>query len=273
MISDEALRRYRFGQFTDDDVTRSTGVSVRAWRELINIRAVRTETKKVGRGYIRLCDHVVLKRTALIGALNRTGLSLAVSGHIAYSLPFHTLLYEICDPCAILLDRSAALNARTGLPPRVEAPLVDWFSSDKPAETDPKNDWLLTIYERRFVGVIYSSDAEPIIFGDLRNNGTTFVAWWPHGRRTPPLGDLIERFIANSRLLAAVAAWENPTQWAKELNSLGYKYEKHNEDDDPLCAAARERTRNSVFTTNINVTLTVRKALRRVLGVEPACQF
>lgn len=42
MDSDEALRRYREDRFTDDDVTRCTGLTVRAWRELIKTRAVRT---------------------------------------------------------------------------------------------------------------------------------------------------------------------------------------------------------------------------------------
>jgi hypothetical protein len=101
MNVDETVRRYRMNLFTDEDVTRCTGLSVRGWRELIRTRAVRTVTEARGRGLVRLCDATVLKRAAVTAAINAAGLSLAVSAHIAYSLPLHTLLYEICDPCAI----------------------------------------------------------------------------------------------------------------------------------------------------------------------------
>ena len=270
IISDEALRRYRENQFTDEDITRSTGLSVRAWRELIKIRAVRTETEKLGRGYVRWCDQMVLKRSAVIGTLSRAGLSLAASGHTAFSLPFHTLLYEICDPCAILLDRSADVNPRTGLPPRIKKPMLDWFSPDKAAVPDSKHDWLLKIYEGRFVGVIYQPQDAPMIFGDLRDGGRRFVAWWPCSKHTPRLGRLVEEFAPGPRIQAAAAAWENPSKFSKELNEIGYAYERHDEDDDPLRMAAQACIRNLAFSATINVTLAIRKALRRVLGVDPA---
>jgi hypothetical protein len=54
MSLDDALRRYRKDRFTDLDVTRCTGLSVRAWRELIKLRAVRTVTEDRGRGRVRL---------------------------------------------------------------------------------------------------------------------------------------------------------------------------------------------------------------------------
>ena len=78
-----------------------TGLSVRAWRELIKIGAVRTITEDRGRGHVRLCDATTLKRAAVIAALNRAGFSLAVSGRIAYFLPIDELLYAIWDPCWI----------------------------------------------------------------------------------------------------------------------------------------------------------------------------
>src|SRR5438105_12645202 len=96
---DDALRRYRNGAFTDDDVTRCTGLSTRAWRELIKRRAVHTITQDRGRGHFRLCDATVFKRAAAIAALNQAGFSLPVSGGVAYFLPYHTLLYTVCDPC------------------------------------------------------------------------------------------------------------------------------------------------------------------------------
>ena len=271
VVLDEALRRYRIGRFTDDDVAYCADLSNRAWRELIKTRAVATVTESLGRGHVRLCDATVLKRAAAIAALNRAGFSLAVSGRIAYSLPFHTLLYEICDPWAILLQRSAGLDPQTGLPPRVKRPKADWFTVDRPAEAEPESDWLVKIYERRFVGVIYSAKEEPTIFGDLRKDGARFVAWWPFRRRGYRMGRVIDAFIQQlpPTTVKAVAEWESPTKWTKELKDLGYEYEKHDEDHDPLCIAAEASIRSPLFATTINITLAVRKALRRYLGIEP----
>ena len=272
MSLDEALRRYGNGRFTDDDVVRCTGLSVRAWRELIKLKAVRTDTESLGRGHVRVCDATVLKRAAVISALNRAGFSLAISGHIAYSLPSHTLLYDICDPWMILFQRSPDLDPEARLPPRVKRPKADWFSPDRPAEAEPESDWLVTIYERRFVGFIYGAKELPTIFGDLREGDASFVAWWPLRRRANRMGRVIDAFLQErARATAAfVEEWENPTKWPKELKSLGYRFEKHNEDHDPLCISAEASIRSPTYTTTVNVTLAIRKALRRYLGIEPA---
>jgi hypothetical protein len=272
MSMDKALRRYGNGRVTDDDVVRCTGLSVRAWRELIKNRAVATVTESLGRGYVRVCDQTVLKRAAVIGALNRAGFSLAVSGHIAYSLPDHTRLYEICDPWMILFQRSPDLDPHARLPPRVKKPKADWFVPQRPAEAEPENDWLVRVYERRFVGAIYGANEKPTIFGDLRDDGARFVAWWPVRRRASGLGRVIQAFLQElpPTTVDAIAAWENPTKWPKELKSLGYRFEKHNEDHDPLCIAAEASISSPLFTTTINVTLAIRKALRRYLGIQPA---
>ena len=271
MDFDEALRCYQINVFTDDDVTRCTGLSVRAWRELIKARTVRTVTEKRGRGHIRMCDATTLKRAAAIAALNRTGLSLAVSGQIAYSLPLHTALYEICDPCRILLNGSAKVDPQTGLPPRVQKPKADWFNPDKPATAEPESDWLIKIYEGRFVEAVYDLNEEPTVFGDLREDGASFVTWFPFRRRPQRMGRVIDEFLRGLRptILNSVAEWENPTRWAKELKLLGFQYEKHNTIDDPLCKAAKLSTGSPLFMTTINITLAIRKALRRYLGIEP----
>src|SRR3954470_22180253 len=101
---DDRLHRYASGLFTDQDVTSCTGLSVRSWRELIKMGAVRTATEKRGRGRVRCCDATTFKRAALIAVLNRTGLSLSVAGRVGYLLPLDTMLYSLCDPILILLD-------------------------------------------------------------------------------------------------------------------------------------------------------------------------
>jgi len=49
---------------------------------------------------------------------------------------------------------------------------------------------------------------------------------------------------------------------------LGYRFEIHDGDADALCVAAGSAVRSPIFRTTVDVTLAVRKALRRYLGVE-----
>jgi hypothetical protein len=271
MDFDDRLRLYKRDRFSDHDVTRCTDLSVRAWRELIKVRAVRTVTEDRGRGRVRLCDAVVFKRAALIAALNRAGLSLAVSGRVAYFLPLHTMLYTVCDPLTILFQPSAGVDPKTGLPPRYEQPKADWFDPDKPAQVDPETDWLIEIYEGRFVGAIYNAEDGPTIFGDLRHEGTSFVAWVPRRRQIQlsPAFEEIAHKVRSNNFIEAIADWEDPTKWPAELKSLGYIYEQHDTDGDSLRIDAAATTRGPLFKTTINASLAIRIALRRYLGGEP----
>jgi hypothetical protein len=274
MDIDEALRRYREDRFTDDDITRCTGLSVRAWRELIKLAAVRTVTERRGPGRIRLCDATTLKRAAVIAAINRTGLSLRASGWIAYSVPFHTILYEICDPCRILFQASTNAYPEAGLPPRVEHPRVDWFDPHKPAGTDPKGDWLIDVRDSRFVAVRYGAEDQPAMFGDLREHGARFVAWIPSHPRAQFMRSAIAQLAkdllpSDNTFVAFAVDYEDVARWSKELGLLGYEFEKH-DTNDPLRVTAQAIARSPLITTTINVSLAIRKALRRYLGIEPA---
>jgi hypothetical protein len=272
---ENALRRYHEDRFTDADVTRCTGLSVRAWRELIKHKAVRTVTEGRGPGQVRVCDATVLKRAAVISALNQAGLSLAVAGRIAYFLPFHTLLYTVCDPLVILLQRSDD-PSETGSPRRVQRPIVDWFDPDKPATANLATDWLIEIYDGRYVAAIYDCNAKngPVIFGDLRREGARFVAWFPLLRRNRitggAIGQMAVELLPYHRFADFVADREEPTKYREELKSLKYEYEAHATRTDPLCIEAKATARSPLFKTTINITLAVRRALRRYLGVDPA---
>jgi hypothetical protein len=61
-----------------------------------------------------------------------------------------------------------------------------------------------------------------------------------------------------------------PSAMVQRVKSLGYRYERHDEDRDPLCLIADASIRNPLFTTTVNVTLAIREALRRYLGITPA---
>jgi hypothetical protein len=271
MVSDAILRRYLQNQFTDDDIARCIGFSARAYRELIKRKAVRTVTERRGPGRVRICDRTNLKRIAVIAALNSAGQSLAVAGQVAFFTPLHTLLFEICDPAAILCRGLADIDPNSELPPRVKDPRFDWFDPDALAKAEPDSDWLIDIFDNRFVGIRYTAADESTIFGDLRDDGAQFVAWYPHRERACPSGSIIELAQElNPRAVEAGAAWHNPTRFARELKSIGYAFERHNHDGDPLCVAVETAMRSPLVKTTVNISLAVRKALRRYLGLDPA---
>ena len=268
MANDEALRRYRKGHFTDNDIVSGTGLTVRAWRELIKIGAVQTVTQGRGPGCVRLCDTTTFKRSAVIAAINSTGLSLATAGQIAYFLPFEEFLFAGWDPFPVLFLDLADDNPDTGLPPRRSPPRENWFDPDTPATADP-HDCLITIYEARFIGVTYKTagkpDPQPFIYADLRNQGKSLVLWLPfHGQR--PVFDPAQKGFVDS----PSAKWDPPSAWSDRLNPgfLNYRYEERAKDD-PLRLAAEATVRSPLFETTINITLAIRKALRRYLGIEP----
>ena len=202
----------------------------RAWRELIKLQAVRTNTEKRGRGRVRICDTTTFKRAALIAVLNQSGFSLAVAGRTAYLLPFDDMLYDVCDPNFILFDPTGDVDPQTGLLPRRQTPFADWFDPDKPAITDPDRDWLIEIYDGRFVADIIHGGAEPVLYGELRDEATQFVAWFP-----------FHQYISFGNEEARFAKWQ--VNWANKINLrfLNYKYERHDAIDDPLRIAAGRR--------------------------------
>jgi hypothetical protein len=213
----------------------------------------------------------VFKRAAVIAAINRAGFSLAVSGEIAYFMPFHTLLFTVCDPVTMLHERSADVSPEI-LFPRVDRPKVDWFDSTKPAKAEAGTDWMIGIYEGRFVGAIYGTTDRRVIFGDLRDQGASFVAWYPSHNRAQVAGTAIEELARGVapyyRFVDYVAEFEDPAKWGHLLDDLGYKFEKR-ESADPLRIVAEDIARSPLFTTKINVSLAIRRALRRYFGMEP----
>jgi len=62
---------------------------------------------------------------------------------------------------------------------------------------------------------------------------------------------------------------KDPSKWLKQLQGLGYRFKNHDGDAGALCVAAGSAIRSPIFRTTVDVTLAVRKALRRYLGIEP----
>ena len=159
----------------------------------------------------------------------------------------------------------------TGLPRRVQQPKTDWFDPDRPAQPEPEDDWLIEIFEARFVTVSFGLDDGLSVYGDLRDEGTTFVCWFPAHRLYGTATDEAASTGTSPVAYKSLAKWESPMDWADQLAArfLDYKFEDHSADDDPLATAAGVTLRSPIFKTSVNASLAVRKAVRRYLGIEP----
>jgi hypothetical protein len=259
---EQALARYRQNEFTDADVTACTGLSARSIRHLKKIGAVCTLSEDRGAGHIRRFDAKTFKRLALASTIHQSGWSLALAGQLAYLLPGDSLLYERHDPINVLFDTTLSVDSHGELPPRLEPPRFDWFDPDKPASLDPENDWLLEIFDGRFVALVFNRRRGPLFYGDLRKAGTAFVSWWPFQSHTSAV------FSTDADV---GPKWEDPRLAADRIDPrfLNYREERHDDDDDPLMLSARAAAERPVFKTSINITLAIRLALRRYLGLEP----
>jgi hypothetical protein len=162
----------------------------------------------------------------------------------------------------VLFDTTVSVDGGRELPPRLESPRFDWFDPAKPATADPDNDWLLEIYDGRFVALVFQRRRGRLIYGDLRRAGTEFVSWWPFQAQLidypPGNGDVAPK-------------WEGKRLSADRIDPkfLNYRYEDHVDDDDPLKRMGYAAAQRPILTITINMTLAIRLALRRYLGIEP----
>jgi hypothetical protein len=181
---------------------------------------------------------------------------------MAYLLPSDNLLYRTYDPINVLFDTTVSVDRGRELPPRPETPRYDWFDPDKPATADPEHDWLLEIYDGRFVAQVAQNRHVKSIYGDLRKAGTEFVSWWPFQAQ------LIDYPSGNGDV---APKWEGKRLSADRIDPkfLNYHYENHDSADDTLKQMAYAAAQRPIVTTTINITLAIRLALRRYLGIEP----
>ena len=126
------------------------------------------------------------------------------------------------------------------------------------------------IYDGRFIGVDYRTPREEdlkFVYADVRDAGTTLVLWLPFHARRPVFNLPLKQFVDSF-----AAKWEQPGAWSDRVNTkfLDYRHEDHSADDDPLRVLAEASAKTATFTISINLTLAVRKALRRYLALEPA---
>ena len=120
---------------------------------------------------------------------------------------------------------------------------------------------------------LYGATDNRVIFEISADQSARFVAWYPSHDKAKVTGTAIERLVRealpNHRFVDFVAEFEDPTKWTKQLDELGYEFAKRRVHNS-LRIAAEDIIRSPLFTTTINVSLAIRKALRRYLGMEAA---
>lgn len=268
----ERILSYAAGAFSDEDVTHATGLSVRAWRELIKLGAVKTITEGRGPGKVRLYDEGTLKRAAIIAALNDAGFSLAMSAKLAFFIPIDELFFTVFDPLVSLFKTWQPRDPDTGLWPSVDQVKYHGYDKGKQPQAT-KFDQTIAIYDGRFVGLV-SGPKHMFVYGELKEKGTRFVSWYPfHADFTITAAtDEIKEKLLPYEVGTPVPKWESPSPTSNRLDPdfLNYEFEEHDEESDPLRQLAEFTARNPVFVSRINVTLAMVRAIRRYLHLDDA---
>ncbi|TAN56092.1 MAG: hypothetical protein EPN26_04320 [Rhodospirillales bacterium] len=226
MNIDEALSWYAQDRFTAEDVTRATGLSERAQRELLKIGVLQAIPQAKTKA--RLLDSRMVKRAAVVAQFNRCGLSLSVAGQVVYAAPM------LEDFAADLDDPIDAF--------RKADPHGLYSPSNRPCKSEI--DYTIEIVNARYV---VDSSCDVIgVYGELTADGTEFL-WWKNS--VPYYGD--------------TPAWEHNRSMSPEL--LNFTLKEVNENDEE---EAQFYYRNSQTRISINVSLTLRIALRRLLYID-----
>lgn len=252
---ERALRRFRKDIFTDNDVSRCTGLSPRSVRELIKFGAVRTRSEDRGAGHIRTFDSTMFKRLAVISAVHEASFNLQVAGRVARVLPSADLLYRTHDPISALCETAGPGQDRD-YPPR--AVRAKWFKPDEPAAVDAEYDWLLEIFDRRFVALVAQGKRVRMVYGDLRNDGTKFVSW----------GSIHALSVSAATGDGRKPGTQGSTSDQVDARSVELGSEEREDPDEALVLEASAAKWRPISTMSINASLAIRLAVRRYLDIE-----
>jgi hypothetical protein len=268
MTLDDALIYYRKGHFTAEDVTRATGLSERAQRELLKIGVLQAVPQ--AKTKTRLLDDRMVKRAAIIAPLNQHGLSLKVAGKIVYaSMMPEDFMFDVIDPIQQLFEVSGDWDPITKLPPKRPVPEKygerdqwgwinhGWFDPKNPVQAE-EFDHHIEITNGRYVSV-YSGGEGPIMTGELTADQTDIVVWW--GSVWDELIEPIEETPEN-----AWAKGHFHSRYALSPDLRKYQWKKPTDDER---ARALFAWKNPISKLRVNADLTLRSAMRRLLYIDP----
>lgn len=248
---DEALRWYWQNRFSADDVTRATGLTERAQRELLKAGVIQAIPQ--ARTKARLLDSKMVKRIAVIAPLNSCGLSLVVSGQIVFAAPmFEDMLFKfLYDPIVALLEGER--DPVTFMPLERRKDCRD-FDPAVPAAADPEHDWTIDILNNRYVAV--GSGPVSVVFGEISSDKTHFSLW------KKAVDGLIQNYGTPEEKFTP--RYEYDKSMSSDILNFHIKDTTEEEEEKAKLASV-----NSVTKISVNVSLSLKIAMRRLLYIDP----
>lgn len=241
----EILRWYWEGRFTAEDVTRATGLTERAQRELLKVGVIQPIPQAKTKA--RLLNARMLKRVAIIAPLNACGFSLAVAGQIVYAAPFvDDHLFELIDPIG-------DFEGANPYDPATKFPLeMRDFAPEKPPVAELEWDWSIEVLNGRYVAV--QAKDGPDVFGELSPDKTAFY-WWSHCT-TGVSGISPDTDKVHSK-------HEYDRSMSDEMMTFSFIDVSSDNEKRAQFAA-----KNPVTKISVNVSLALKKALRKLIHID-----
>jgi hypothetical protein len=242
MDLDSAIDWYGSSNFTAADVQRATGLSERSQRALLKLGILQAVPQS--RTATRLLDSRMVKRASIVYPLHEHGgFNLRVSGKLVYAdLWLESILFDVIDPWQA--RKRIADNA-----PGAEREWR-WFTSNLAMEP---NDYRITIINGRYVA---SGTGDALrIYGHLTESRTDIVVyrgavWEELIKPTKPLGWSPNEFHPRSALVGKSRIFESKAVSESEM------------------AAANEALLKPISKFSVNVSLTLRIAMRKLLRID-----
>lgn len=261
----DRLHWYRESRFTAVDVTRATGLSERAQRELQKLGIIQPVPQPNPKAQ-RLLDATMLKRAAIIAALTKAGLSLGVAGRMVYSaILLEDLVFEICDPWQVHFDAGSNRDPETGLYQERQRPhnRETWFDPAHPPALS-EADFYIAVVNARFV--MFGTDQADVPYGELSSDLTDFI-WWTSG-----IYDEFRQNIRDGVLDLSVRGVRDHSpapfgtfDTTADPKTIRFTVKESTDADERIAEEARE---NPVTVLTINASLALRIALRRLLHID-----
>ena len=251
--------------FTDQQVTEACGLHVDNLRQLITWKAVVPAQRGGGRGKIRLWTEAHVRRISVTATLFNAGLSLKLSHTIAYCIPEDHWL-DIYEPHVLAVSS-----------PEIQK--LGWYDRGKSKVTINPEDCYIDIINREFIFLranekifrsSFNVEEQQIIecFGRLNSNQTRFISRVPvhqiyeASEHDPAVVVGLASGSADPR--RTLAKWEDKHTPVDLIDPKSLVYEHAVRFDLDLANAAYT---NPIVKEEINISLGLRVAMRRVLGL------
>jgi DNA-binding transcriptional MerR regulator len=228
-------------RFTDKQMTEACGLHQDNLRRLITWKAVTPIQAGGGRGKIRLWNFDHVRRISSIALLFNAGFSLRLAHTIAYCLPFEEILLPILQPDVMAQNRSD---------------IDGWYDPVKLRVELDEQDCFVDVINRRFLFFGMTEITDNDCFGYISDDQTMFFGRYNIRTHYSFHTDDPEKATTHAK-------WER--NWIVDRidpASLAFEY-----DPDFDEATAKDTFSRPLVKMSINVTLGMRIAFRKIMGL------